>query len=114
MITLAQIGCGYWGPNLLRNFSALPGVRVKYVVETSEARCRYVEANFPQTKGIASTQVLFDDPEVGAVVIATPAQTHFPIALQALQAGRHVFVEKPLAMSVAEVDQLTASRGPGA
>ena len=108
MITLAQIGCGYWGPNLLRNFSALPGARVKYVVETSEARRRYVEMHYPQINVIASTNAMYDDPEVTAVVVATPAQTHFPLALQALHAGRHVFVEKPLAMSVAEVDTLAA------
>src|SRR5882672_12127627 len=95
--TLAQIGCGYWGPNLLRNFSALPGARVKYVVESSEARRQYVEKNHPATRVVAATQTVYGDPEVTAVIVATPAHTHFTLACQALQAGRHVFVEKPLA-----------------
>ena len=108
MITLAQIGCGYWGPNLLRNFSTLPGARVKYVVETSPARQRYVTDRYPATQVVTSTESVYRDPEVTAVIIATPAQTHFSLASLALQAGRHVLVEKPLAMSVAEVDILAS------
>ena len=108
MIALAQIGCGYWGPNLLRNFSALPGAWVKYVVETSEMRRHYVETLYPATQVVSSSDAIYRDPEVTAVVVATPAQTHFTLALQTLQSGRHVFVEKPLAMSVSEVDTLAA------
>jgi predicted dehydrogenase len=108
MTILAQIGCGYWGPNLLRNFSALPGARVKYVVEASEARRRYVETHYPTTRAVSSLDAVYGDPAVNAIVVATPAQTHFPLALQALQSGRHVFVEKPLAMTVTDVDSLAA------
>jgi predicted dehydrogenase len=103
---LAQLGCGYWGPNLLRNFSALPGSRVKYVVDSSAARRAFVEKNFPQTKAIEASRSVLEDPEVDAVVIATPAATHFSLALAALKAGKNVFVEKPLATKVAEVDEL--------
>lgn len=106
MITLVQIGCGYWGPNVLRNFSTLPGARVKYVVETDPARQRYVATQHPQIRVLTSVQPALDDPEVGAVLVATPARSHFTLARQALQAGRHVFVEKPLATSVTEVDEL--------
>lgn len=108
MITLAQIGCGYWGPNLLRNFSALPGAHVKYVVEASEERRRYVRENYPRTTPTADLAAVFADPAVQAVLVATPARTHFELALRALQTGKHAFVEKPLAMSVAEVDMLAA------
>lgn len=108
MITLAQIGCGYWGPNLLRNFSALPGAQVKYVVEAAEERRRYVRENYPATKAVPAIETALSDPAVQALVIATPARTHFDLALRGLQGGRHVFVEKPLAMSVAEVDRLAA------
>src|SRR5437773_11659654 len=101
---IAQIGCGYWGPNLLRNFSALPGCRVKYVVDSSPERRSFVEANFPRTRAVTSTQTVFEDPEVNGVVIATPAGTHFSLARDALAVGKHVFVEKPLATTVAEVD----------
>ena len=108
MITLAQIGCGYWGPNLLRNFSALPDAHVKFVVEASEDRRRYVRENYPRTTPTADLAAVLADPAVEAVLVATPARTHFDLALRALQAGKHTFVEKPLAMSVAEVDALSA------
>ena len=103
---LAQVGCGYWGPNLLRNFSSLPNCRVKYVVDSSPERRAFVEANFPRTTAVDSCAPVLSDPEVGGVIIATPAGTHFRIAKEALLAGKSVFVEKPLATKVAEVDEL--------
>ena len=103
---LAQLGCGYWGPNLLRNFSALPSCRVKYVVDSSPERRAFVETNFPRTQAVSSADPVLGDPEVSGVVIATPAGTHFPLAREALLAGKHVFVEKPLATRVDEVDEL--------
>jgi predicted dehydrogenase len=105
-LTLAQLGCGYWGPNLLRNFSALPGCLVKYVVDSSAERRAFVQTNFSRTTAVESSKQVLDDPEVSAVVIATPAATHFTLAKQALQAGKHIFVEKPLATKVSEVDEL--------
>src|SRR6202040_1798532 len=103
---LAQIGCGYWGPNLLRNFSALPNCRVKYVVDASPDRRTFVEANFQRTQAVDNEAVPLSDPEITGIVIATPAGTHFQLAKEALLAGKHVFVEKPLATKVAEVDEL--------
>jgi predicted dehydrogenase len=105
---LAQLGCGYWGPNLLRSFSSLPNCRVKYVVDLSPDRRAFVESNFPKTIAISSVGQALSDPEVAAVVIATPAGTHFNLAKEALLAGKHVFVEKPLATKVIEVDELDA------
>jgi predicted dehydrogenase len=104
---LAQLGCGYWGPNLLRNFSALSGCRVKYVVDASAERRLFVEKNFPQTRPLETHRPVLDDPEIDAVIIATPAATHFELARAALQAGKHVFVEKPMATKAAEVDELS-------
>jgi predicted dehydrogenase len=103
---IAQLGCGYWGPNLLRNFSALKGCRVKIVVDASAERRAFVEANFPQTIAVADAKAVLADPEIDAVVIATPAASHFQLGLAALQAGKHIFVEKPLATTAAEVDEL--------
>src|SRR6266404_507385 len=103
---LAQLGCGYWGPNLLRNFSSLPNCRVKYVVDSSPDRRAFVETNFPRTVAVSEVGEALSDPEVTGVVIATPAGTHFELAKEALLAGKHVFVEKPLATKVAEVDEL--------
>jgi predicted dehydrogenase len=106
MFVVAQLGCGYWGPNLLRNFSSVPNCRVKYVVDSSPERRSFVEANFPRTSATVSPKVVLEDPEVQGVIIATPAATHFQLAKEALLAGKHVFVEKPLASTVAEVDEL--------
>jgi len=103
-LTLAQFGCGYWGPNLLRNFSALPACTVKYVVDSSAERRAFVESNFPFSRAIERHEVVLEDPSVHGVVIATPAASHFYLAKQALDAGKHVFVEKPLATSVKDVE----------
>jgi predicted dehydrogenase len=105
-LVLAQLGCGYWGPNLLRNFSALPNCHVKYVVDSSPERRSFVEANFPRTKAVESSKTVLNDAEVAGVVIATPAATHFNLAKEALLAGKHIFVEKPLATKASEVDEL--------
>jgi predicted dehydrogenase len=105
-IALAQIGCGYWGPNLLRNFSSLPACEVKFVVDSSRERRSYVERNFPASAAIDSVSDALADPVVTAVVVATPADSHFNLAKEALLAGKHVFVEKPLATTVAEVEEL--------
>ena len=105
-IVIAQIGCGYWGPNLLRNFSALPHCRVKYVADASAERRNFVQLNFPKTEAIESATQVLDDPEVQAVVIATPAAAHFALASEALRAGKHVFVEKPMATRAIEVEML--------
>src|ERR1022692_1257413 len=105
-LILAQFGCGYWGPNLLRNFSALPNCSVKYVVDSSAERRAFVERNFPKTAAVESCDSVLDDAEVKAVVIATPAGTHFALTKQALRAGKHAFVEKPLATKASEVEEL--------
>jgi predicted dehydrogenase len=105
-IAIAQIGCGYWGPNLVRNFSSLAGCDVKYVVDSSRERRSYVERNFPASVAIDSVEEALADPEVVAVVVATPAGSHFNLAKKALLAEKHVFVEKPLATTVAEVEEL--------
>jgi predicted dehydrogenase len=106
-IVLAQLGCGYWGPNLLRSFSALPGCTVNYVADSTAERRAFVEANFPLSRAIENYQIVLEDPSVDGVIIATPAASHFSLAKEVLDAGKHVFVEKPLATKVAEVDELS-------
>lgn len=103
---IAQVGCGYWGPNLLRNFSALGDCRVKYLVDASEERRRFATKEFPATQSVPDVDAALQDLEVTAIVVATPANSHFELAKRALNAGKHVFVEKPLATKVAEVDIL--------
>lgn len=113
-VTLAQIGCGYWGPNLLRNFTTLPHCRVKYLADPSQERQIFVKKNYPSTIAVQDISIVLADPEVQGIVISTPAGTHFALAKQVLLSGKHVFVEKPLAMTVAEVDilgSLASARG---
>lgn len=105
-VVVSQLGCGYWGPNLLRNFSIQPDCLVKWVADPAAPRRKYVEDNFPKTKATPNWEVAIGDPEVDAVIVATMASTHFKLAKEALEAGKHVFVEKPLAMTVKEADEL--------
>lgn len=107
-ICVAQIGCGYWGPNLLRSFVGLASCRVKWVVEKRAERQEYVRRTYPSILVSADCKDALEDEEVAGVIVATPARSHFQLAREALLAGKSVFVEKPLAMSVAEVDILAA------
>lgn len=102
----AQIGCGYWGPNLLRNLLSLPGAKVKLVAEASQARRDYVTEKFPGIGVTPRWEAVLEDKEVQAVLIATPAFSHAELTRRFLEAGKHVFVEKPLAMTAAESDEL--------
>jgi predicted dehydrogenase len=95
----------------LRNFSALKNCRVKNVVDASAERRAFVESNFPRTIAVANHETVLADPEIDAVVIATPAATHFELGLAALKAGKHIFVEKPIATTAAEVDELARVAG---
>jgi len=106
MMNVAQIGIGYWGPNLLRNLVANKRCTVSAAVDLSAERRDYVRGLYPATRVTADVEEVFQDPDVHAVVIATPVATHFDLAVKALQAGKHVFVEKPMARSVAEVEQM--------
>ena len=89
-ITVAQVGCGYWGPNLLRVFSSLSNCSVKWVAEASSARRAFVEANFPGTKTCVDVETVLDDASVDAVVIATPAATHAELVERFLNAGKQI------------------------
>lgn len=97
MINVGVIGYGYWGPNLVRNFVANPETRVAVVCDRDPGRLRKVESLYPAIRLTTSADELIGDPEVDAIVIATPVDTHFPLALAALQANKHVLVEKPIA-----------------
>ncbi len=102
------IGFGYWGPNLVRNFTANPGTHVAVVADRDEKRRAAAVQQYPSLKTVAEAEAVFADPSIDAVAIATPLFTHFPLAKAALEAGKHVLVEKPLAGSVAECEELVA------
>lgn len=114
MIRIAQIGCGYWGPNLLRNLWANPSCRVETVVETSRDRRLFVETNFPGIAVSDDWSRILRDPKIEAVVIATPASNHYELTKAALLSDKHALVEKPLAMRASQAEelaQIAASRG---
>lgn len=98
-INIGVIGYGYWGPNLVRNFSELPGARVKTVSDFSTELLAKAQARYPAIKVTTDCQDIFDDPDIDAVAIATPVSSHYKLALAALQAGKHVMVEKPMTMN---------------
>jgi predicted dehydrogenase len=103
---LGMIGCGYWGPNLLRNYAALDTAKVKMVADQSPDRRRFVEKSYPAVKVVADGEEVLADPEISAVVIATPAASHGALVKTALQKGKDVFVEKPLSLSSEEGAEL--------
>jgi len=106
MLNMAQIGVGYWGPNLLRNLLANKSCRVKTVVDLSRERRNYVRDLYPSIHLTDDVDQVFQDTEIDGVVIATPVATHFDLAMRALESGKHLLVEKPLARSVAEVEKI--------
>jgi len=106
VVNLAVLGIGYWGPNLLRNFSQIDGVTVAAVCDADTARLAYIHQRYPGPRLIEDYRDVLADPSIDAVVVALPAKLHYKIAMEALEAGKHVFVEKPLALSSEECLQL--------
>lgn len=108
-VTVAQIGVGYWGPNLLRNLAGSPRCEVRAVADLSAERREFARSLHPAVKITDDVSAILDDPSIEAVVVATPAGTHCDLVLRALRSGKHVLVEKPMATSVAEVDEIEAA-----
>lgn len=106
MFNIAVIGCGYWGPNLIRNFSSIKDSRVKYICDTDRERLEVVSEQFPNCIKTTDYHEILRDEQVQAVAIATPVFTHHKIALDCLRAGKHLLVEKPLASSVAQAEEI--------
>jgi predicted dehydrogenase len=106
MVRIGVIGYGYWGPNLVRNFYEAQGAQVALVSDLRAERLKLVQSRYPTIQVTESHRALIEDPGVDAVAIATPVSTHFDLALRALQAGKHVFVEKPLASTAEQVHRL--------
>jgi predicted dehydrogenase len=102
MIGIGVIGYGYWGPNLVRNFMETSHASVVAVSDLRQEQLKRVKSRYPAVKTTTNYQELFSDPAIDAIAIATPVSTHFKLAFQALQAGKHVLVEKPLVESVDE------------
>lgn len=108
-LRVAVIGAGYWGPNLVRNFSEAPGANVVAVADLSEERLAGIRKRFPAVRTTTDHRALFADPDIDAVCIVTPISTHRPLAEEAFAAGKHVFVEKPLSGTAADAEAIAAA-----
>jgi predicted dehydrogenase len=106
MIGVAVVGYGYWGPNLVRNFAELPGVRLISVCDLQIDRLKTMQLRYPTVEITDDYQTLLTDPRIDAIAIATPVMSHFRLAMQAMMAGKHVFVEKPMAASSEEATRM--------
>ncbi len=105
-ISVGVVGCGYWGPNLIRNFKRLPGCTVRAMCDASEARLKHLTALYPDVEGITDYDRFLECSGLEAVVVATPVKHHFPLAKAALLAGKHTFIEKPMASNSAQCEEL--------
>ncbi len=108
-IRVGVAGLGYWGPNLARNLAALPGCELRWLCDPSEqARARAAQ-QFPGARVTGELQELLEDPELDAVVLATPVPSHAELAVRVVEAGKHCFVEKPLATTAADAEAAVAA-----
>jgi predicted dehydrogenase len=105
-INVAVVGCGYWGPNLIRNFSALPECNVRYVCDKDEKRLAHMRQLYPSVEPTKEFEKVIGDKEVDAVVVATQVHLHHELAKKALQAGKHAFVEKPMTQTSEQANEL--------
>ena len=107
MVRIAQVGVGYWGPNLLRNLSSNYDSTVKTVVDTSKERQEFVKKTYPGIYVTDELDSVINDPDIDAVVIATPVASHYDLTIQALNNGKHVLVEKPMATKTDQVREIS-------
>ena len=105
-IEVGVLGCGYWGPLLVRNFKGLPGCRLKAVCDVNAARLKHLRTLYPDVEGMTNPQQFVNGYGLDAVVIATPVKDHYSFAKASLLAGKHTFIEKPMASSSAECEEL--------
>jgi predicted dehydrogenase len=108
-LRLGVAGLGYWGPNLARNFAAIAGVELVWLCDGDPAALDRLARAHPAARRSGSLQDLLDDPALDAVVLATPVPTHADLAVRVLEAGKHCFVEKPLATTVADARRAVAA-----
>ncbi len=106
MLKVGVIGCGYWGPNLIRNFIQLNGSDVVRVADLDQDRLKHMQNLYAGIQTTTDYKEIILDPEIDIVAVATPVKTHFTFGKEALMAKKHVFIEKPIAASVSQVEEL--------
>src|ERR1039458_9391352 len=105
-IKVGVVGCGYWGPNLVRNFRSMPGCELKTMCDISADRIEHLKRLYPEVAAEMNYQRMLGDGSVDAVAVATSVKMHFPMAKAALEAGKHTMIEKPMASSAAQCEEL--------
>ncbi len=105
-INVGVVGCGYWGPNLIRNFAALPDARLRAVCDLNTARLRHIQGLYPGVEAYTDFDRFLSKGKLDAVVVATSVGLHYRMARAAIEAGKHVLVEKPLATNAEECREL--------
>jgi predicted dehydrogenase len=108
-VTVGVVGLGYWGPNLARNFDRLPEAELRWICDGAEDAVARWAPQFPQARTSGDLEELLTDPGLDAVVVATPVPSHAALARRVLEAGKHCFVEKPLAQSAADAEEVVAA-----
>lgn len=108
MVNLAVIGCGYWGPNLIRNIIACPKTNLSWVCDLDSARLQKTLAPYPTVQHTCDINKILLDKSVQGVLIATPVSTHYALAKSILEHGKHVFIEKPMTADLAQAESLVA------
>src|ERR1700752_4535114 len=106
MVRIGVIGYGYWGPNLVRNFVETPETQLVAVADLSQSRLDVVQRRYPGIEVSTDARDILNHPNIDAVAISTPVSTHFKLALEALKAGKHVLVEKPMTSTSEEAMRL--------
>jgi len=106
MIRMGVIGCGYWGPNLIRNFHNHPEVELAAICDVDDARLNHVGRLYPAARQTRDHRDVVADASLDAVVVATPVSTHYPLGKEVLEAGKHLFLEKPMATTSDECRDL--------
>lgn len=106
MLKVGVIGCGYWGPNLIRNFIQLNGSDVVRVADLDQDRLKHMQNLYTGIQTTTDYKEIILDPEIDIVAVATPVKTHFTFGKEALMAKKHVFIEKPIAASVSQIEEL--------
>jgi predicted dehydrogenase len=109
LLRVGVVGLGYWGPNLARNFQALPDAELRWCCDASPAARERTAPMVPGARMTDRIEDLLEDETVDAIVLATPVSTHAELAVRVLEAGKHCFVEKPLAQSVADAERAVAA-----
>lgn len=105
-VNIAIIGAGYWGKNLIRTFNSLSGVNLKYVCDIDKEKLISIKNFYPKITVIEDSEVIFNDDEVSAILIAVPTRLHYPLAKKSLESGKHVFVEKPMTETYRQAEEL--------